>query len=231
MCAPILQQYGNTLMKRFIFTAALLTALSFSAQASELSYSYIDAGYTIVNFDDMEVFDETINPDFDGFRASGSIGFLENYYAFGSYTSGSGNVFGYSDNDFQVSMSMDITRYIVGGGLHFPVSDTTDFIAELAYLQFDADADLYVTDYVDSVAESVSESTSGIRASIGLRGGVGEHFEWLTKANYDDSSDLGGEFSATLGAMYKFNKTWGLLADAEWGDGSAIYGFSVRASF
>ena len=217
-------------MKRSIFAVALLSALSVSAQASELSYSYVDASYTVANFDSQDVLDFSVNPDLDGFRLTGSVGFAEHYYAWGSYSTVSGNVLKFSNPDYSASLDMDLNRYFIGFGAHFAISENTDFITELSYIQTDVEVEAEINDEFDTYKESASTDSNGARMTVGLRGAAGDHFEWLVKANYDAGGD-NGDFSGTFGAQYKFNETWGLIGDVEVGDEAAIYSIGVRASF
>ena len=58
-----------------------------------------------------------------------------------------------------------------------------------------------------------------------------DSFEGWLKANYTDGDAYEGEFSATVGAQFKFNQTWGIVGEAEFGDSSSQYIVGVRASF
>ena len=64
-------------------------------------------------------------------------------------------------------------------------------------------------------------------ATIELADGI----EGYVKANYTDGGDFSGDFSGTLGAQVKFNPTWGVTGEAEFGGDADIYMLGVRASF
>lgn len=103
-------------MKRSLIALALAALLPISAQASELSYSYIEGGYV------------NIDGDADGFGVRGSANFGDsNFYGFGQYAS------------VEVDgTNVDIDFSEFGLGYHHPVSDKADFLAELAYTNADA---------------------------------------------------------------------------------------------
>jgi len=68
------------MLKRTLFALALAAALPMSAQASEVSYSYIQAGYAST---DLE------GSNFDGWNLNGSVGFGDSsFYGFGGYRTG-----------------------------------------------------------------------------------------------------------------------------------------------
>jgi len=72
-------------MKRTLFALALAAVLPMSAQAGELSYSYVQGGYSTAS--------DGFN-DFNGFGLKGSVAFNDSFYGFASYDSGSDNNFG-----------------------------------------------------------------------------------------------------------------------------------------
>jgi Ax21 family sulfation-dependent quorum factor len=142
----------------------------------------------------------------DGFGVRGSFEFGEsNFYGFGSYS--------------QVEVddvNVDIDSTELGLGYAHGLSDNLDLISEIAWNDIDVDG---------------FGSADGYRASVGLRGSFSENFEGLIKANYNDGDNADGDFTATLGAQYKFSQTWGLVGEAIFGDGGEQYLVGVRASF
>ena len=193
-------------MKRSLLALALAAALPVSAQAAELSYNFIELDYARMNVDDDGGFD--VDPD--GFGLKGSFELGEKMYAFGSYLRGSDEIAGF---DF------DIDQTQLGLGDRHGISDTADFIAELRWMNVSADVDGFDAD------------ANGGRVSAGFRGVMAENFEGYAKANYTDGGDFDGEFSGTLGAQVKFNPTWGITGEAEFGSDTSIYMLGLRASF
>jgi Ax21 family sulfation-dependent quorum factor len=191
-------------MKRSLFAWALAAALPLSAQAGELNYNYVQLDYNRVSIDDFDV-------DPDGFGVKGSVALGEQFYLFGSYM---------KLNDSIEGLDVDFDQSQVGFGFRHGISDKADLIAELSYV----DAGVELEDDFDA-------STDGYRASFGVRGLMADNFEGYAKANWTDGSDVDGTFSGTLGALYKLNATWGIHAEAEFGEDATVWGLGVRASF
>lgn len=68
-------------MKRTLFALALAASLPISAQAREVNYNFVEAGYASSNVN-------TLDADFNGFNLDGSIGFNDSFYAFAGYKTG-----------------------------------------------------------------------------------------------------------------------------------------------
>lgn len=104
-------------MKRSLLALALAAVLPLSAQASDLSYTYIEGNYV------------NVDSDADGFGVRGSIAFgASDFYGFGNYA----NV-EVDDTNFDIDMSE------FGVGYHHAVSDKADLLAEVAYVNIDTD--------------------------------------------------------------------------------------------
>ena len=193
-------------MKRSLMALALAAALPVSAQAAELSYNFIELDYASMNIDGA-------GSDFDpdGFGLKGSFELGEKFYGFGSYLRGSEEVSG---------VDFDIDQTQLGLGYRHGVSDSADFIAELSWINNSVD----IEGFGDADA-------NGGRLSAGFRGAMAENFEGYAKANYTDGGDFDGDFSGTLGAQVKFNPTWGVTGEAEFGSDANIYMLGLRASF
>lgn len=193
-------------MKKQLVLALVLAAASFGATAGELSYSWIDGGYSRTNVD----LDGT-DVDFDGYAVRGSAALGQSFYVFGGYSSANNDDFG---------ADIDVNQGQIGLGFHHALSDRADFIAELGYLNTEVEA------------LGLSDDAEAYRGSIGFRGELTDNFEGVAKASYSDAGDdQDGEFSGTLGAQFKFNQTWGLVGEVELGDDVTQYLIGVRASF
>lgn len=198
-------------MKRTLFALALAAALPMSAQASELSYSYVELDYNWMNIDD-----EGLDIDPDGWGIKGSVSIADNWYLFGGYMQGDD-----TDDDFDVDV--DVAQTNIGIGWRHPISDKADFNGELSYIHQNVDVDF---GGFDEDADG-----DGYRLSAGLRGEMAENFEGYVKANWTDGSDFDGDFSGTLGAQVKFGGMWGITGEAEFGNDANIYTLGLRASF
>ncbi|MEY3373233.1 MAG: hypothetical protein RLZZ537_1701 [Pseudomonadota bacterium] len=99
-------------MKRTVLALAL-TAAAFSAQASDLDYSYVEGAYSKLD----------VGPgNLDGFSIDGSLKFNDSFYGFA----------GYQKND-QSGISLD--EYNVGAGFRKAINDKTDWVSELSYIR------------------------------------------------------------------------------------------------
>jgi Ax21 family sulfation-dependent quorum factor len=142
----------------------------------------------------------------DGFGVRGSIEFGESgFYGFGGY------------NQIEIDgINVDLDNTELGLGYGHGLTDNLDLISEIAWNDVDVDG---------------FGSVDGYRASVGLRGSFTENFEGLIKANYNDGDNASGDFSATLGAQYKFTQTGGVVGEANFADGGETYTIGLRASF
>lgn len=110
-------------MKRSIFALALAAALPLSAQASELSYTYVEGDYSFLN---SSVLNISTDADIIGVRGSYNFG-ASDFYGFG----------GYSNANFE-NTSFDVDQFDLGFGYHHALADNADLLAELAYERADA---------------------------------------------------------------------------------------------
>lgn len=214
-------------MKKQLALALALAIVPFAASSAELSYSFIEAGYAQLNqelpdvdlggglvaqIDDIEA---------SGFQISGSVAIGPSFYLFGGYKAGNDDVNVTVPGFGSGSADIDLTQFNAGVGYHYGLSDRADLITELSYIATDADAD----------GEDAGTDADDARVSVGVRGLMTDNFEGWLKANYTDGDAYDGEFSATVGAQFKFNQTWGIVGEAEFGDTSSQYMVGVRASF
>lgn len=147
-----------------------------------------------------------VDGDADGYGVRGSFEFGDsNFYGFGAYSSVE------IDNT-----SIDVDSTQIGVGYAHGLTNNADLISELSWVNTDVDG---------------FGDVDGYRASVGIRGSFSDNFEGLVKANWTDGSDIDGDFSGTIGAQYKFTKTWGVTGEIEFADGGETYMLGLRASF
>lgn len=195
-------------MKKQIALALALAAASFAANAGDLGYTYVEAGWTRATID----VDYNNDMDFDGYTVRGSYG-INQFHVFGGYTT-------VSNDDL---VDLDLNQSQLGVGYHHALDDNADFIGEVSYLRQGYKA--------SALGYHFSDHANGYRVSAGFRGQLGQHLEATLKANYTDSNDLGSEFTPSAGVLFKFNQNWGLFADAEKSQDTLRYAAGVRASF
>lgn len=207
-------------MKKTLALALALATAPFAATGAELSYTFVEGGYTKVHVDN-EFFD---NPELDG-------GYVRGSYDFGNGVNLIGSASRVSDEiPFLpgVDLELDFTQYELGAGYHMAMSDRVDFLAELAWVRVDFDAELD--------GENDGENFNGGRGAIGVRGAFNDVVEGSLKANYYDGGDFDGAFTGVLGAQFRINPQWGITAEIEHGelllsDEDTRYTVGVRASF
>jgi hypothetical protein len=220
---PILQDNN---MNKTLLAATLLAATSFSAQASELSYTFVEADYMQSNVDDQDFDGVNINPTLVGWGLKGSFEMGEKFYAFGGYSSGKDDLLAINETDFSAELDANVDRWNIGLGFHTPISSKTDFVAELGYVQYDYKFELNYNDGGDLYSESYKVDTGGARLS-----GLSDSFEAYGMLNFTDSQDIEGDFSGNIGGQFKFNPTWGVTGDVEFAKDAINYTIGVRASF
>lgn len=197
-------------MKKQLAAALLLACAPFAASARDSlgSFTYVEAGVQRFSVDFDTPGSDTL--DFDGIGVRTSIELSDNFYIHGGL--------GWARND-DFATDIDAYQGQIGLGYRHMIFDNADFIAELGFQHTELDAG------------SVSNNLDAARASVGLRGALGNNFEGWVKASYVDGSDYDGEFSGTLGAQFIINETWGIVGEVEAGDLTSQYMLGVRASF
>lgn len=207
-------------MKKTLALALALATAPFAASAGELSYTFVEGGWTRLAIDDTASGDPNANGG----------------YVRGSYDLGAGfNVIGSASRastDYRIltlNTDIDLTQYELGLGYHKGLSDQVDFIAELGYDRLEIDVD------VNGIG-SGDDSISGGRGALGLRAQFNDVVEGSLKANYYDGGDFEGTWTGVVGAQFKFSPMWGVTAEIEHGElvsnnDDTRYSVGVRASF
>ena len=185
----------------------LIAAASLSAQASDLDYSYIQAGFSGMNLstdDGANVLGADFDENLNGYDVAASFGFAENFYAFAGYSDVDGDTtaFGYK-------VDTTFTEFFVGAGYHLSVSDNTDWLVEASYIDDEFEASLF--------GNSDSISDSGFRIASGVRGQFTEKSEVTVKFNYTDVNDFGSGFGLDIEGVYHITKHFGVTAGWEYG--------------
>jgi len=203
-------------MKKHFVAALALAVAPFAASAGDLSYNYVDGAFARVNTE----IDGSGDIDFDGFQLRGSADVGAGVNLFGGYS---------TVNNDDGGFDTDLNELQAGVGYHHALSDKADVLAELSWINSEIEAD------------GIEGDGDDVRASVGFRGAFSNNFEGLIKANYTDGDVYDGSFSVTLGAQVKFNQTWGLIGEAEFGNSIDLGGgleldttkylLGVRASF
>lgn len=188
-------------MKRSLIALGLLAALPFAASASDLSYNYVEGGYTRVN---------GLGTKVDGPAINGSVALGSRFHVFGGYEA--------LDID---AVNADMDSWNLGVGYNHELSRSTDLVARLGYRDFDFSSPF-----------SPSLGGKSYFTEVGVRSQLAPSFEGYLYAGYDRPDGAGsGDFYGRIGGQFNLNKSWGLVADARFGDGAEQYFFGPRFTF
>jgi hypothetical protein len=182
-----------------MFGGLMLAAAPLAALADDMSYNFVDVAYVETDIDDA--------PTADGFALRGSVGFAENWFAFGEYSD-------------QSVAGIDLTSYAAGVGGHYGIAENLDLVGRLGYFKVELDA-----------GGGFDADDDGYLFDLGLRGRVGDAVELEGGARYTDLSDGGDDTSLFFGGRFHFNGTWALGAEIRSGDDADTILAYVRASF
>ncbi len=191
-------------MKRALIALALAAALPLSAQAGELNYNYVQAGYANSHIS---------GTNFAGWGVEGSVKFNDMFYGSASYR-----------NVDKSGVSLDESN--VNLGFRHAVSDKADFIAEIGYINYGLDFGGGSSGNIDGYRVA-----GGFRGFLGekFEGTVKLNYTDVN-GNGGSSSEFGGGVSGT----YHINDTWGITASydsTKLGETISTWGLGVRASF
>lgn len=221
-------------MKKIQMVLALALAAPLTTfAADQISYSYLEAGYGLQTLEGGDVpagppgFIFTIeDTKAKGFHIAGSAELGGAFHLFGGYRQGNDDDVRITATNFAgipgtipTSFEVDLKQFNFGVGYHHGLSDRTDLVTDISYLHTDVEVD------------GQGEDGDDYRVGVGLRGLLTDNFEGWIKGNYTDGDAYDGEFSGTVGAQVKFNQTWGLVGEAEFGDKYSQYLIGIRASF
>lgn len=145
--------------------------------------------------------------DADGYLVGGSAALGEQFHIFGSYSNLSPDIQVFQDD-------ADLWRLGLGWNTH--VSDRSDLVVRANYAELNTrfgNADAW-------------------EAEVGLRSALTDRFETYVGLGYSDG-DGDGEVLGKLGAQFKFNPRWGIVADAAIAadDGANEYFVGPRFTF
>lgn len=175
----------------------VLAAAPLAAMADGMSYSYVEADYVDVDVDD--------GPSGDGFGLRGSVGFLDNLFAFVDYVDASVD-------------DIDIENISVGVGGHYPIASDVDAVGRIGYTETDLSAGPF------------SASDDGYLLSLGLRGRMSQ-FEAEGHVVYTDLSDGGDETAFEVTGRWNFTDMFSAGLSYRMGDDANVLYAGVRLSW
>ncbi len=161
-----------------ISSIALVGMMS-TAQAGDFNYNYIEGGYSNYNVKEVS----------SAFSAGGSYGVTENVNIIGSYSK--------ANFDTNSSVDTSLNQYSVGAGYHMPIAPQTDILADVSYLNMEAEAS------TNGIAFSASKGGYGL--GVGVRHQLTDSVEANARVAYmsiDNTSDT----AVSVGGRYNINK-------------------------
>ena len=143
--------------------------------------------------------------DADGFGIDGSVAVHPNFHLFG----------GYSNQEID-DTNIDFDQWKFGVGYNYEIAPKADLITRIAYEKFDAGSGFEL---------------DGYSAEVGVRGALTNNFEGYAMAGYEDYEQLDGDFYGRVGALVKFNETWGVNGDVKFADGDTQWFVGPRVTW
>ncbi len=173
----------------------VILALVFSASAGAqgFDYSYLQLGYSTIDFDD-------INVDGDGFGLSGSYAINPDWHVFAGYEGAS------------LDFGIDATTLGAGVGYNTELSPAVDMFARLSYQYVELDA-----------GGQGSIDDNGIGFGVGMRFAASDQLEIDAGIDYVDLGDGGDETAFSLGALYNFTDAFSAGLGGSWSDDVSSY--------
>ncbi len=168
----------KSVTKCYALAGLLLPALAVAGG----SYDYVELGYINAEFDAGPA-----DLDGDGFRIEASVSATDAVFVYANYA------------DIGLDLGIDATLLEIGGGWHTPLSNSTDFVATLAYVNVEADA-----------GGGLSADDDGFGISAGLRGTPADRIELRGRILYEDLDD--SNTSLEIFGDYYFTENFSLGA-------------------
>ena len=209
-------------MKRSLLALTLLAALPFAAAAQDssgLNYNYVEGGYVATNLDN-----DNGDIDADGFGGNASVALSDNFHLFGGFNTQDTDTFDLFET--QDETKTDINQWRIGLGYNLPIAARTDLVARAAYEKFEIDD---VT--INGQTYEVGEGDDGYSAEVGVRTAFTDNFEGHAFAGYEDFGNDADDFYGRVGALVKFNPSWGISGDVKFADGDTQWFVGPRFSW
>jgi hypothetical protein len=187
--------------------AALALALPIGGQAAEnFGYSFVD--FALI----PEVETDTGADDYDGdgFQLRGSLAVQQNYFALVEI------------EDLEFDDGFDFTRWLIGGGGHWPITQSMDFVARGGIVRYDADYGRFG-----------DEDDVGFFLGGRIRARVAQNFELEGGLELTTAEVLGieDEFTLVGEGRYHFNNQFSVGGLLNLGDDVSQVGVYGRFNF
>lgn len=207
-------------MRKMLLAASLLALSPLSALAADdLSYTYVEAGWTQFQVND----DFLDDPKVDGGYIRGSFAIAPQVYLFGAWSQVSKS-YGFDGG----SLKLELDQPEFGIGYHMGMSNRVDFTADIAWTRQNAELTLKETGFA-TVRQK--DHFNAARGTFGVRGKPSARTEAWLKAGYMDGSDMDGTWVGNVGGQINITPMWGVVGEVQVIEDVTQYSAGVRASF
>ena len=202
-------------MKSFIaglaFTA--IGCAAFTAQAADINWTYLSAGYARASLDNIAGNDIDLN----GYQLSGSYSLSDNWYLHASYYDVSGDL---PFLDDIMGLEFDATEWQAGLGLRHAVSDNIDMFFQAGYVRTEA-----------GVQGFENDTLNGFQAGSGFRYQVLPELELSAALRYNDGSDSDSSTYGDIGMRYNITTIFDLYLNYQFDSDASLLGAGVVVKF
>lgn len=210
---------------------ALLAPVTVLA-ADGLSYSYLQLGYVNLNIDEVgdsgSLLDDIDNGG--GWAASGSIALSSNWFAFTQYSVTDSDVSFTDDQGLSFNSNTDINRLDLGGGFHSALSNNTDMVFRVAYIDVDTDGFSFGGSSDASLDDLNDDSSDGYFIDAAIRSQFSQRMEGSLGLRYTDLENI-DNISLIANVMHEFSPAMGVNFGLEVGDDISSFLIGLRYSF
>jgi hypothetical protein len=184
---------------------AALLALPAAASAGDFSYRNVD----VARFPEAEIDTDNFDVDGDGIQLRGSLPVYENFFVLSEYQA------------LDLDNGIDVTRFMVGAGGHWPLGNTVDVIARAGIVKYEIDFGNFDDD--DTGIFVGGRVRTVIAPKIEVEGGI-EHLR-VDVGGVENDTYLIGE------ARYNFTSQWSAGAIITLGGDTSVFGAQGRFNF
>jgi hypothetical protein len=179
--------------------------LPIAGHAADFGYSFVD----LAIIPEAEIESGNFDVDGDGFQLRGSLAVAQNFFALVEI------------EDIEFDNDVDFTRWIVGGGAHWPINQTLDFVARGGIVRYDISFGRFDDDDIGFFLGG--RVRAQIIQNVEVEGGV--DLTTAEVAGFEDEITLVGE------GRYHFNDQFSVGGLLNLGDDSSQIGIYGRYNF
>lgn len=193
------------LSRTFGALAAAALALPVAGQAADFDYSFVDLA--LLPHVQVEAGNDDV--DGDGFQLRGSLAVSSNFFVLAQL------------QDFDLDHGVDVTRWMVGGGGHWPLNDNIDLVASVGVIRMNVEVGRF------------DDHDTGVFLGGRVRAKVGSGFELEGGVEYNGAEigDLGNDVYLVGEGRYHFNDRFSLGALLSFSSDIETLGIYGRYSF